>query len=65
MTLCFNSWVRMDHPPQSDRVLMPPLPETDDALRCMTVLPYLQDYHDPAPESDYGDDEVVINNFST
>ena len=55
------SWVRMEHPPQADRVVMPPLPDTGgDSLRCMTMLPYLEDYHNPAPDSDIGHDPDML-----
>ncbi len=28
------------------------MPESDDILRCMTVVPYLEDYHRGTPPSD-------------
>ncbi len=59
--LSFCSWFRKKHPRTLDYVSLPPLPDTDDPLRCMTVLPYLEDLHcadattptDDTPDEDY------------
>lgn len=48
-SLC--SWFRKKHPRTLDYVPPPPLPETHDWQRRMTVLPYLEDLH-RGPESE-------------
>ena len=46
------SWYKKKHPRTLDYVPPPPLPDTDDALRSMTVIPYLEDLHCGDPQSD-------------
>jgi len=37
----------------SEYVRLPPLPDSNDLLRCMTVIPYLQDmYHSPGSQDE-------------
>ena len=37
----------------SEYVRLPPLPDSNDLLRCMTVIPYLQDmYHNPGSQDE-------------
>ena len=52
--LCINhfSWFKKKHPRTLDFVPPPPLPDTDDPLRSMTVVPYLEDLHSGDPPSD-------------
>ena len=39
----------------------PPLPDSDDHLRCMTVVPYLEDLHHGGTSSDeYGEEEEEL-----
>ena len=60
------SFVRKHYPAQSDRVAIPPFRETDDTLRNMTVLPYLDDYHNPAPESEENEyDHYIRTHYRT
>jgi serine/threonine-protein kinase 11 len=40
-----HTWIRKKHPKTLDYVAPPPLPDSDDPLRSMTVLPYLEDLH--------------------
>ena len=46
-----------------DGVAMPPLPETEDVQRSLTVVPYLQDLHAAHNGSDqlgsYPDEEIL------
>ena len=46
------SWFKKKHPRTLDFVPPPPLPDTDDPLRSMTVVPYLEDLHSGDPPSD-------------
>ena len=42
----------------------PPLPDTDDHLRCMTVLPYLEDLYmneQMEEEDEYNDEEIILD----
>jgi len=60
--LCF-SWFRKKHPRTLDYVPPPPLPDSDDHLRCMTVLPYLEDLYmneQTEEEEDYNDEEIFL-----
>lgn len=54
MFIVHFSWFRKKHPRTFDYVCPPPLPDSDDKLRNMTVLPYLEDLHHPATPSDGG-----------
>jgi hypothetical protein len=48
------SWFRKKHPRvMSEYVRLPPLPDSSDLLRSMTVIPYLQDlYHGPGSQDE-------------
>jgi len=41
-----DSWFRKKHPRvMSEYVRLPPLPDSGDMMRSMTVIPYLEDLH--------------------
>ena len=48
------------YPAQSNGVSIPPYKESEDTLRSMTVLPYLDDFHNPPPESEENEYEHYI-----
>ncbi|XP_071496934.1 serine/threonine-protein kinase STK11-like [Diadema setosum] len=45
-------WVRKKPPVEGDPVQLPPLPDSSDELRNMTVVPYLEDMFNPCPSED-------------
>ncbi|KAK2159643.1 hypothetical protein LSH36_149g04063 [Paralvinella palmiformis] len=58
-----HDWFRKKHPRTLDYVPPPPLPDSDDHLRCMTVLPYLEDLYmneQTEEEEDYNDEEIFL-----
>ncbi len=62
------SWFRKKHPRTFDYVCPPPLPDSDDKFRNMTVLPYLEDLHHPGtpseggyPEEEEADPQHIFN----
>ncbi len=40
------------HPVIGEPVHLPPLPDSNDELRCMTVVPYLDDLYNPTESDD-------------
>ena len=49
-----GSWFRKKHPRvMSEYVRLPPLPDSGDALRSMTVIPYLDDMYHGVDDEDY------------
>ena len=42
----------------SEYVRLPPLPESGDTLRSMTVIPYLDDMYHGGDDDDYDPDEI-------
>ena len=56
LSVPWYSWFRKKHPRALEYVAPPPLPDSEDGLRCMTVLPYLEDLHrgaTPSEEEEY------------
>ncbi|XP_072023630.1 serine/threonine-protein kinase STK11-like [Amphiura filiformis] len=49
-----HAWVRQKHPIIGEPVHLPPLPDSNDELRCMTVVPYLDDLYNPTESDDDG-----------
>ncbi|XP_002732086.2 serine/threonine-protein kinase stk11-like [Saccoglossus kowalevskii] len=55
-----HSWVQKKHPIIGDAVPLPPLPDSTDMLRSMTVVPYLEDLHNEEGGRDEEDEEIEI-----
>ncbi|XP_064617141.1 serine/threonine-protein kinase stk11-like [Liolophura sinensis] len=55
-----HKWFRKKHPKLLERVTVPPLPEADDELRSMTVVPYLEDLHSSSHTSDAEEEEEFL-----
>jgi len=53
----FFSWFRKKHPRTLEYVCPPPAPESNDQLRTMTVVPYLEDLHRGEDNSEEGDED--------
>jgi len=52
--MCNGSWFRKKHPRvMSEYVRLPPLPDSGDLLRSMTVIPYLEDMYHGIDDEDY------------
>ncbi|XP_019645394.1 PREDICTED: serine/threonine-protein kinase stk11-like [Branchiostoma belcheri] len=49
-----HDWCRKKHPRTEAATPLPPLPDTEDPTRSMTVVPYLEDLHG---DQDYEDEE--------
>ena len=48
----FIRWVLQKHPIIGEPVHLPPLPDSNDELRSMTVVPYLDDLYNPTESDD-------------
>ncbi|XP_013399905.1 serine/threonine-protein kinase STK11 [Lingula anatina] len=58
-----HNWYRKKISRTTEYVMPPPLPDSDDPLRCMTVIPYLEAFHcgeEYDEEEEYEDGEFFV-----
>ncbi|XP_033121992.1 serine/threonine-protein kinase STK11-like [Anneissia japonica] len=53
-----HPWVQKKHPKEGEEVTLPPLHESNDPLRSMTVVPYLENLHNPCESEESMEEEI-------
>jgi hypothetical protein len=59
----FCSWFQKKHPRTIERVQFPPQADGGDALRSMTVIPYIEALHSPDSATPSEEEEEVDEDF--